>query len=677
MAIRTNAAPPTPWSRNLAEPKIDKSSYVHSFSKIIGDVWVGANVLVAPGASIRADEGFPFYIGDGTNIQDGVVVHGLEQGRVIGDDGKSYSAWIGKNTCITHMALIHGPVYIGDDCFIGFRSTVFNARVGRGCIVMMHALIQDVEIPPGKYVPSGSVIVNQQQADRLPEVQDADRQFAHHVVEINEALRAGYRCAEDPACILPLQGKQKRPSKGSSNGNGVKRDSAFVGSMNLNTETVDRVRSLLRQGYKVGTEYAGTRRFKTGSWLTGPAFDSKRENQVLAELESYLSEHQGEYVRLIGIDTKAKSRVSETIIQSPNSQSNGHGGGNRKSSNGSSRHKSQSYSTRNASVSSGLNSEVVEQVRSLLHQGHKIGMEHANARRFKTRSWQVCPIIDSQSEGQVLTAIEACLAKHRGEYVRLIGIDSQAKRRLLETVIQRPGDRATSSASSYNGSSNAANAGSTYSDGGLNGEIVEQVRSLLHQGHKIGMEHANARRFKTRSWQVCPIVDSQSEGQVLTAIEACLAEHRGEYVRLIGIDSQAKRRVLETVIQRPDESNRRETNAKTSSSSKSNKGFGKAATNYQSSRKQSSAHTSLSSEVVEQVRSLLRQGHKIGTEHANKRRFKTRSWQVCSPIDSEREAEVLSGLEACLQEHQGEYVRLLGIDPKAKRRVLETLIQRP
>jgi carbon dioxide concentrating mechanism protein CcmM len=110
------------------------------------------------------------------------VIHGLEEGRVVGDDQQNYSVWIGKNTSITHMSLIHGPAYIGDDCFVGFRSTVFNARIGKGCIVMMHALVQDVEIPPGKYVPSGALITNQHQADRLPDVQDEDRQFAQHVV---------------------------------------------------------------------------------------------------------------------------------------------------------------------------------------------------------------------------------------------------------------------------------------------------------------------------------------------------------------------------------------------------------------------------------------------------------------------------------------------------------------
>lgn len=210
MPAHTYAAPPTPWSRRLAEPTIHPSAYVHSFSNLIGDVRVGAQVLIAPGTSIRADEGSPFYIGDGSNVQDGVVIHGLEQGRVIGEDGQPYSVWIGKNTSIAHMALIHGPAYVGNNCFIGFRSTVFNARVGDGCIVMLHCLIQDVEIPPGKYVPSGSIITTQAEADRLPDVQDSDAKFAQHVIGINQALLEGYHCSENLVCIAPIRNELLR-----------------------------------------------------------------------------------------------------------------------------------------------------------------------------------------------------------------------------------------------------------------------------------------------------------------------------------------------------------------------------------------------------------------------------------------------------------------------------------
>jgi ribulose bisphosphate carboxylase small subunit len=85
----------------------------------------------------------------------------------------------------------------------------------------------------------------------------------------------------------------------------------------------------------------------------------------------------------------------------------------------------------------------------------------------------------------------------------------------------------------------------------------------------------------------------------------------------------------------------------------------------------------LSSEVLEQVQQLLARGCKIGMEYADNRRFKTGSWQSCATIKTTQEKDVVASLETCLSEHGGEYVRLIGIDPKVKRRVVETIIQRP
>ncbi len=671
MAVRKTAAPPTPWSKNLAEPQVDESAYVHSFSNLIGDVKVEANVLIAPGTSIRADEGTPFFISEGTNIQDGVVIHGLEKGRVVGDDGKEYSVWIGAQSCITHMALIHGPAYIGEGSFIGFRSTVFNARVGAGCIVMMHALIQDVEIPPGKYVPSGAVIVNQQQADRLPEVQESDRAFARHVVEINEALRVGYQCAESPACIMPIRNELDR-SVNNANGKNQKRS---VEDMALNGELRQQVRNLLSGGYKIGIEHADKRRFKTKSWITGETLTGRREDQVIRELESILTQHQGEYVRLIGIDTSAKRRVLEAIVQrpgeTPSMGSNGRVATSSYSSNGS----------RSVAVpqSGGLSSDVVQQISSLLSQGYKIGAEHADKRRFKTKSWQSCPVIESNRLEAAIASLEACLAEHQGEYVRLIGIDSQARRRVLEKIIQRPGDvpGATSSKSftTTTTSSYSSNGVSSQVSGGLSGEVLQQVRSLISQGYKIGAEHADKRRFRTKSWQSCPIIDTERADSAIAGLEACLAEHQGEYVRLIGIDFHARRRVLEKIIQRPGDSAIASSNS--NSSAAVDTSYFKNYSSSNESRNGGFSSSALSPETIEQVRSLLSAGYKIGSEHANKRRFKTKSWQSCSPIESRQESEVLRHLEGCLADHQGEYVRLIGIDPNAKRRVSETIIQRP
>lgn len=87
--------------------------------------------------------------------------------------------------------------------------------------------------------------------------------------------------------------------------------------------------------------------------------------------------------------------------------------------------------------------------------------------------------------------------------------------------------------------------------------------------------------------------------------------------------------------------------------------------------------TKLSSDSQQQVRQILAQGYRIGAEYADKRRFSTQSWQSCAPIQATEATDAIAALEECLAEHTGKYVRLIGIDPKAKRRVAETILQRP
>ncbi|WP_293338447.1 ribulose bisphosphate carboxylase small subunit [Microcoleus sp. CAWBG58] len=542
MAVRSVAAPPTPWSKNLAEPKIHDTAYVHSFSNIIGDVHIGSNVMIAPGTSIRADEGTPFHIGQQSNIQDGVVIHGLEQGRVTGDDNNSYSVWVGKNTSLTHMALIHGPAYVGDDCFIGFRSTVFNARVGNGCIVMMHVLIQDVEIPPGKYIPSGAIITNQQQADRLPDVQDSDVKFATHVIGINDALRTGYRCADNIACLAPIRNEQAK------NSNITQMNYSTYAGTQLSSSLADSIRNLLAQGYSVGAEYADARRFRTGSWRTCGPISSTRDSEVIAALSACMADHQGEYVRLIGIDTKAKRRVLEEIVQRP--------GDNGSNGNGATTHKSngkvgQAAYQNGGSASSKLSAETVAQIRGLLAQGFKVGTEHADARRFRTSSWQSGASLQVRNESEAIAALESVMSQYPGEYVRLIGIDPKAKRRVVEELIQRPDGPVAQSAKPGATSGFKATTTGSAGSGKLTGKTIDQIRNLLSQGYKIGTEHADARRFRTGSWSSCAPIATSRESEVISALESCMTEHSGDYVRLLGIDSKAKRRVLEEIIQRP------------------------------------------------------------------------------------------------------------------------------
>jgi carbon dioxide concentrating mechanism protein CcmM len=657
MAVRTPVAPTSPWAKNLAEPQIDQTAYIHSFSNLVGDVRVGARVSIAPGTSIRADEGTPFRIGEDTLIQEGVVIHGLGQGQILGDDQAEYSVWIGAGACITHLALIHGPVYIGDRAFIGFRSTVFNARIGADCIVMMHALIQDVAIPPGKLVPSGAVITSQQQAENLPDIQASDRLVTQQIRNLGLDLGPGttVNCSLTPtASPGPALAAQ-----------GTVNETHYINSgktMGVNADVRNQIRALLAQNYAVSGEHANERRFKTKSWISCGIAEGYRDEQIIATVEGWLQDYAGEYVRLIGIDTQAKRRAVEVIIQRPGDTPGAPARGV-----SSTRHYNGGSQGSNGTLL-GLKADVAGQVRALLHQGCKIGLEHANARRFKTSSWLTGDTIDTPREGEAIQRIEAFLADHAGEYVRIIGIDPVAKRRLVEVVIQRPGEEGGKGASGGNGSaySGGTNLGAT----GPSSDVTSQVRSLLGQGYGIAVEHTDKRRFRAKSWDSCAAITSSREADVLAAVTACLADYPGQYVRLIGIDRKAKRRVAEVIIQRPDDSNG---NGKaTPSRTPLNTAPAPTGSSYSASVSQG-----LSAEVVGQVRSLLAQGYQVGTEHTDPRRFRAKSWQSCAPITSTREAEVLRSLENCLADHSGEYVRLLGIDTKAKRRVLETIIQRP
>ena len=676
MVVRSFAAPPTPWSRKLAEPQIDPSAYVHSFSNLIGDIYVGENVLIAPGTSIRADEGHPFYIGNSTNVQDGVVIHGLEKGRVIGDDGKEYSVWIGDRTSITHMALIHGPAYVGNNCFIGFRSTVFNARVGDGCVIALHALVQDVEIPAGKYVASGSVITTQKQANSLPNVRESDQNFASHVVGINESLRQGYHCADDMACITPIRQQQNNLTQSSRS----KITAEFVNTQSfnqinqnltdiqaqrnepMNGDLAQQIRQLLAQGYHVAAEYADERRFRTGSWQSCAIPHTSEASTVIAAVQNALVENEGEYVRLFGVDPKAKRRLTESIIQRPSDKPavisnavapNG-------SSNGS------SYSAPKASSNgavSASNGDIAVQVRQLLAQGYRISTEFADARRFRSAAWLTGPAIDASNESTVIAALNSILAEHEGEYVRLVGVDPVAKRRVVETIIQRADSQAVSIGQS-NGSA-SVNYSAPRATNGNAGDVATTVRQLLAQGHRISVEHADERHFRTTSWQTLPAITASNESGAIATLENYIAEYSDEYIRIVGVDPKVKRRVVELLVHRPNGQAIAPTRTAVKVSNPSNSSYGGGTAG------------KLSAEMLTRIRQLLSQGYRIGTEHADERHFRTSSWFSCSPIAASNESEVIRALEACLAEHGDEYVRLLGIDPKAKRRVFEGIIHRP
>ncbi len=103
---------------------------------IIGDVRIGDRIYVAPVVSLRADEAHPIIIGDECNIQDSVVFHGLEDSSIE----------LGKRVSIAHGAVVHGPLKIGNDNFVGFNAVVHASILGEKCFVAHGAVVIGVKL---------------------------------------------------------------------------------------------------------------------------------------------------------------------------------------------------------------------------------------------------------------------------------------------------------------------------------------------------------------------------------------------------------------------------------------------------------------------------------------------------------------------------------------------------
>ncbi|MEM8544874.1 MAG: ribulose bisphosphate carboxylase small subunit [Cyanobacteria bacterium P01_H01_bin.119] len=87
----------------------------------------------------------------------------------------------------------------------------------------------------------------------------------------------------------------------------------------------------------------------------------------------------------------------------------------------------------------------------------------------------------------------------------------------------------------------------------LDPEVASQVKLWLSQGHRIGIERVDRRRFRTNTWQSCTTVKTSDSTAAIATIGQCLADYPQDYVRLIGIDPTSKRRVVEQIIQRPSQ----------------------------------------------------------------------------------------------------------------------------
>ncbi|WP_148253414.1 gamma carbonic anhydrase family protein [Aidingimonas lacisalsi] len=124
-------------------PCHDASVFIAREAAVIGDVRLGKDVSIWPGAVLRGDNE-PIYIADNSNIQENCVLH----------TDPDFPLSIGKDVTVGHLVMLHGCT-IGDGTLVGMHSTILNgAWIGENCLIGAGSVITS-----NKEFPSNSLIL--------------------------------------------------------------------------------------------------------------------------------------------------------------------------------------------------------------------------------------------------------------------------------------------------------------------------------------------------------------------------------------------------------------------------------------------------------------------------------------------------------------------------------------
>lgn len=140
-------------------PVIDESAYIHPNATVTGNVIIGKNVYIGPGAAIRGDWG-GIVIEDGCNVQENCTIHMFPGVTVL----------LKESAHIGHGAIIHGGE-IGRNTLVGMNAVVMdNAKVGDGCVVGALCFVPaDMIIPDRKVVVGNPAKIVKDVSDQMLE----------------------------------------------------------------------------------------------------------------------------------------------------------------------------------------------------------------------------------------------------------------------------------------------------------------------------------------------------------------------------------------------------------------------------------------------------------------------------------------------------------------------------
>ncbi len=126
-------------------PVVHSSSFIHPQAAVTGNVIIGKNVYIGPGAAIRGDWG-QIIIEDGCNVQENCTIHMFPGVTVI----------LKEAAHIGHGSIIHGAT-IGKNCLVGMNAVIMdNVELGDECIVGALSFIKADEIIPARSMVVGN-----------------------------------------------------------------------------------------------------------------------------------------------------------------------------------------------------------------------------------------------------------------------------------------------------------------------------------------------------------------------------------------------------------------------------------------------------------------------------------------------------------------------------------------
>ena len=131
------------YTFNGFTPVVHPSSFIHPLAAVTGNVEIGKEVYVGPGAAIRGDWG-RIVIKDGCNVQENCTIHMFPGVEVI----------LEEQAHIGHGAIIHGS-HIGENVLIGMNSVIMdNVIIEKECIIGALSFIKE-----GSHIPYRSLVV--------------------------------------------------------------------------------------------------------------------------------------------------------------------------------------------------------------------------------------------------------------------------------------------------------------------------------------------------------------------------------------------------------------------------------------------------------------------------------------------------------------------------------------